>query len=50
MTVLKKQKTIAPCLLLFLCMIDGTWSIVYGFSEDGQEARAVGGGPVLAEC
>ncbi|KAI3511076.1 hypothetical protein L1887_18220 [Cichorium endivia] len=30
-------------------LIAGTGSIAYGFSEDGKEARAAGGGPVLGD-
>lgn len=30
-------------------LIAGTGSISYGFTEDGREARAAGGGPVLGD-
>ncbi|KAM6551885.1 hypothetical protein CsatB_001693 [Cannabis sativa] len=30
-------------------LVAGTGSIAYGFSEDGKEARAAGGGPILGD-
>ncbi|POO00989.1 ATPase [Trema orientale] len=30
-------------------LVAGTGSIAYGFSEDGEEARAAGGGPILGD-
>lgn len=30
-------------------LISGTGSISYGFTEDGRDARAAGGGPVLGD-
>lgn len=30
-------------------LVAGTGSIAYGFSKDGKEARAAGGGPILGD-
>lgn len=30
-------------------LVAGTGCIAYGFSEDGKEARAAGGGPILGD-